>query len=58
MDEQPMMTATTDWDAGLFVSITLDTSYEPLCLDILRSQLIATFEGLGFTDNQINQLFQ
>lgn len=58
MEDYPLMNVRTDWDAGLVVELTLLTEHEPLCLDVLRSQLIASFEGLGFTDNQINQLFQ
>lgn len=54
----PIVRGSTDWDTGLTISLELDTGYEPICTELLRAQLIATFESIGFTDNQIEAIFE
>ena len=55
-EEYPVITVSTDWDTGVVLTLSLDTGYEPLSNEVIRSQLIATLQAVGMSDRQVNEI--
>lgn len=55
-ERYPVVEAATDWDAGMVFTVSLDTEYEPLNNEVIRSQLIATLQAVGMSDRQVNEI--